>query len=99
MVLSSRGLRNPWREPITQAGRVRALENGKLKVRKRKIQKGETAFCNSLEVGGWLKAMQKYGLQLSGRMQRNEAGELSQSRSCGNLKGSSKKWTVREGRG
>ena len=30
-----RGLRIPWREPITQASRVRDLKSGKLKARKK----------------------------------------------------------------
>lgn len=61
------------------------------------IQAEETAFeASSLKIGGWLKVDEKYGWKLSRGTWRDEAEELSQSRSPENSKGSSKKWGATE---
>lgn len=54
------------------------------------------SICSNLEIGGWLKVDEKYGWKLSRGTWRDEAEELSQSRSLENSKGSSKKWGATE---
>ena len=89
------GPRSPWREPITQPGRVRDLKKEQV-VRKKNDLGRRDSLCNVLEIGGWFKAVDDYGWELSRGIWRDEPGELSQSTSCSSRKGTSKKCSATE---
>lgn len=90
MVLRSGGLRSPWGEPITQTSRLSDLKNGKVKMRRKNGPGRKTTLAVAWRLGAGSRQW-KYGWELSRGMWKDEAGELSQSRSRENSKGSSKK--------